>query len=249
MGPVTEEPRAVTEEINLGGGGVLDTEDVHMEAVLTGLGPLKTTSSLCIKQKIQTCEILTGCEQENRFTITGPAGDVIYWAKEHSTCLQRFLCGNVRSFDMTISDQTTNEVIRLYRPLTCQGCCCSALYPHCTQALTVSVNGETVGTVRERATWWNPVYHVFDSVGNQVLKIRGPWCHFALCDDVIFKVLDTDGSSLASIAKKWKGCLRETLTDADNFEISFNEGLSTDTKVLVLGATFLIDMMYFEMSS
>ena len=111
---------------------------------------------------------------------------------------------------MTISDQTTKEVIRLYRPLTCQGCCCSALYPYCTQvrtsnyhctkephsilsmlrsdklltklsqtivymlyasmqALTVSVNGETVGTVRERATWLYPVYHVFDSVGNQVL--------------------------------------------------------------------------------
>ena len=48
----------------------------------------------------------------------------------------RFFCGNVRSFDMTISDQTTNEVIRLYRPLTCQGCCCSALYPHCTQVNT-----------------------------------------------------------------------------------------------------------------
>ena len=41
------------------------------------------------------------------------------------------------------------------------------------QALTVSVNGETVGTVRERATWLNPVYHVFDSVGNQVLAT----CH------------------------------------------------------------------------
>ena len=85
----------------------------------------------------------------------------------HCSTLTRFFCGDVRSFDMTISDQTTNEVIRLYRPLTCQGCCCSALYPHCTQALSVSVRGETVGTVRERATWWNPVYHVFDSVGNQ----------------------------------------------------------------------------------
>ena len=150
---------------------------------------------------------------------------------------------------MTISDQTTNEVIRLYRPLTCQGCCCSALYPHCTQALTVSVNGETVGTIRERATWWNPVYHVFDSVGNQVLKIRGPWCHFSLCDDVNFRVLDTDGTHLAMIAKKWNGCVREALTDADNFELSFNDGLSIDTKVLILAATFLIDMMYFEMNN
>ena len=40
------------------------------------------------------------------------------------------------------------------------------------QALSVSVNGESIGTVRERATWWNPVYHIFDSVGNQVFKIR-----------------------------------------------------------------------------
>ena len=78
------------------------------------------------------------------------------------------MCGNIREFDMSITDQTTQEVIRLFRPLTCQGCCCSALYPHCTQALSVSVDGETVGTIRERATWINPVYHVFDSVGNQV---------------------------------------------------------------------------------
>ena len=44
------------------------------------------------------------------------------------------------------------------------------------QALTVSVNGETVGTVRERATWLYPVYHVFDSVGNQVLAT----CHVTI---------------------------------------------------------------------
>jgi len=242
---VTEEPKS-SEEINLGGVVLEGTND---EAVLTGLGPLKNNHTLMIKQKIQTCEILTGCEQENRFTITGPEGDIIYWAKEHSSCLNRFLCGNIREFDMIISDQTTNEVIRLTRPLTCQGCCCSALYPHCTQALTVSVNGETVGTIRERATWLYPVYHVFDSVGNQVLKIRGPWCHFSLCNDVIFKVLDTDGTQLAVISKKYKGCLREVLTDADNFELNFNDDLCVDTKVLILSATFLIDMMYYEMNN
>ena len=88
MSLVTEEPKP-TEEINLGGGGVLDTGEDQLEAVLTGLGPLKTSDSLNIKQKVQTCEILTGCEQENRFTITGPAGDIVYWAKEHSSCMDR----------------------------------------------------------------------------------------------------------------------------------------------------------------
>ena len=36
------------------------------------------------------------------------------------------------------------------------------------QALRVNIDGENIGVVRERATWWNPVIHIFDSVGNQV---------------------------------------------------------------------------------
>ena len=100
MDPVTSEPRTATEEIDLGGGGVLDTEDVHLEAVLTGLGPLKSSSRLLVKQRLQTCEILTGCEQENRFTITGPQGDTVYWAKEHSSCLDRWAL----SYDQVTSE-------------------------------------------------------------------------------------------------------------------------------------------------
>merc|ERR1719350_861587 len=169
MAPIVQEPQS--EVLNLGEG--VGVHDVHLglspeggqgQPILTGLGPLKSHNRLLIKQKLQTCEILTGCEQENRFNVTGAQGEILYWAKENSSCCDRFWCGNVRAFDMTITDQTTNEVMRLFRPLTCQGCCCSALYPHCTQvatspssssitqALTVSVAGETVGTVRERAT-------------------------------------------------------------------------------------------------
>ena len=84
---------------------------------------------------------------------------------------------------------------------------------------------------------------------HQVLKIRGPAWHFSLCDDVTFHVLDTEGAELAIIAKKWMGCFKETLTDADNFVIDFNQGLSLDTKVLIFASTFLIDMMYFEMNN
>ena len=113
----------------------------------------------------------------------------------------------------------------------------------------MSVAGETVGTVRERATWWNPVYHVFDSVGNQVLKVRGPSCHFSLCDDVLFRALDLEGAEVATITKKWMGCFKETLTDADNFVVDYKEGLDMATKILVFASTFLIDMMYFEMNN
>ena len=45
------------------------------------------------------------------------------------------------------------------------------------------------------------------------------------------------------------GCFKETLTDADNFVIEYSEGLDMATKILVFAATFLIDMMYFEMNN
>jgi hypothetical protein len=121
------------------------------------------------------------------------------------------------------------------------------------------VAGETVGTVRERATWWNPVYHIFDNVGSQVvprhhqpstslqvMKIRGP-SHFSLCDDDLFHAVDTDGHEVATITRKRMGCLKETLTvtDADNFVIDYKEGLDMATKIFVFASTFLIDMMYF----
>ena len=86
-------------------------------------------------------------------------------------------------------------------------------------------------------------------LANQVLKIRGPACHFSLCDDVNFHVLDTDGAELALISKRWMGCFKEALTDADNFVIDFNDNLTIETKVLIFAATFLIDMMYFEMNN
>ena len=86
MAPIVQEPQSE-------GVGV---SDVHLgltpeggQPILTGLGPLKSHNRLLIKQKLQTCEILTGCEQENRFNVTGAEGDILYWAKENSSCCDR----------------------------------------------------------------------------------------------------------------------------------------------------------------
>ena len=74
----------------VGGSGRVGEEGEEGEPRLTALGPLRSTNKLTIKQKVQTCEILTGCEQENRFTIASPLGDIIYWAKEQSGFCNRY---------------------------------------------------------------------------------------------------------------------------------------------------------------
>ena len=93
MAPIVQEPQS-SEVLSLE-RGVAPT-DVHLglnsegvQPVLTGLGPLNTHNQLLIKQKLQTCEILTGCEQENRFNVTGTEGEILYWAKENSGCCDR----------------------------------------------------------------------------------------------------------------------------------------------------------------
>ena len=110
------------------------------------------------------------------------------------------------------------------------------------------------GTIRERATWCYPVYHIFDSLGAPLLKIRGPFCHFGCClEDVPFIVTTADESDdpnqyVATITKKWNGWLGSGLVDADAFVINFkpSSNLSIEEKSLIFSAAFLIDLMYYE---
>jgi len=149
-----------------------------------------------------------------------------------------------------VQDQTGHEVANIRRPLNCAGWCCSGLcYPHCTQKAAVMVSGEYAGSVRERATWCYPVYHVFDGENEQKFKVRGPLCHLGCdCKDVTFSVLTAEeGVEVASVTKKWLGACAEAATDADRFDVEFAlPEMSAADKMLVLAAVFLIDLMYFE---
>ena len=82
---------------------------------------------------------------EKKFGIHGPSGEVLYSAKEQSNCVCRVCCQTVRPLNINIRDQTGKDVISFIRPMNCAGMCCGIFYPHCTQALTVSINGETAG--------------------------------------------------------------------------------------------------------
>ena len=110
------------------------------------------------------------------------------------------------------------------------------------------------GTIRERATWCYPVYHIFDSVGSPLLKIRGPFRHFGCClEDVTFTVTTAKESEspdqcVAKITKKWNGWYNSGVLDADAFIIDFEPtiSISVEEKALILSAAFLIDLMYYE---
>ena len=55
-----------------------------------------------------------------------------------------------------------------------------------------------------------------------------------------------DGTEVGKITKQWTGIVKESLTDADNFGVTFPLDLDARVKATLLGAVFLMDFMYFE---
>lgn len=63
---------------------------------------------------------------------------------------------------------------------------------------------------------------------------------------VRFDILNVATGSAGFIKKIFSGVVKEMLTDADSFVLSFPPDATLQHKMLLLGAVFLIDFMYFE---
>ncbi|KAJ1532389.1 hypothetical protein ONE63_000989 [Megalurothrips usitatus] len=210
-----------------------------------GLEYLTLIDQLLVHQKVEILEALTGFETKNKFTVKNSMGQKVYKAVEDSDCLTRNCCGPLRPFDMKILDNFDNQVIHLYRPLACVSCC----FPCCLQSMEVSSPpGNHIGKIEQEWSILTPKFVIKDHNDEVVLRIVGPMCPLSICgSDVKFKVLTKDGEhEVGKIYKQWSGILREALTDADHFGITFPMDLDVRMKAVMLGACFLIDAMYFE---
>ena len=61
-----------------------------------------------------------------------------------------------------------------------------------------------------------------------------------------FQVLTLDGEKVGRVTKQWTGVIKEALSDADNFGITFPMDLDVKVKASLLAACLLIDFMFFE---
>ncbi|KAH8297694.1 hypothetical protein KR054_005775 [Drosophila jambulina] len=208
-----------------------------------GLEYLTTIDQLLVKQKVELLEAFTGFETNNKFSIKNALGQKVYYAVEDNDCCTRNCCGPSRPFDMRVFDNYQQEVIHMHRPLACSSC----LFPCCLQSIEVSAPpGNVIGTIEQEWSICSPSFRILNHIGDTVLRIQGPFCTFSLCGDVEFDVVSLTGEKVGKISKQWSGLAREIFTDADFFGISFPLDLDVRMKAVLLGATFLIDAMFFE---
>lgn len=212
-----------------------------------GLDYLAAVDQLLVKQHVEMLEAFTGWESKNKYRIFNSLGQDVFYAKEENDCCTRMCCGPGRPFEMDIVDNLGREVIHLVRPLRCQGCC----FPCCLQELEIqSPVGHPVAYLEQQWTFCTPKFLVKDERGEAVLAIEGPTCVCECCSDIDFSITSlVNNSEIGKITKQWSGFGREMFTDSDNFGVNFPIDLDVKIKAALLGATFLIDFMYFEKNS
>ncbi|NXJ91817.1 PLS1 scramblase, partial [Corythaixoides concolor] len=209
-----------------------------------GLEYLTQIDQILIHQQIELLEILIDFETNNKYEIKNALGQRVYFAAEDTDCCTRNCCGPSRPFALRIIDNLGHEVIRLERPLRCSSC----WFPCCLQELEVQAPpGTPVGYVVQ--TWHPclPKFVIQNEKRMDILKITGPCIVCGCCQDVNFEVKSMDETtSVGRISKQWSGILKEALTDADNFGMTFPMDLDVKMKAVMIGACFLIDYMFFE---
>jgi len=219
-----------------------------------GLEYLTLLDQLLVHQKVELFEAMTGIETKNKFVIKNSVGQQCFYAYEESDFCMRICCGPDRGFMMHILDNTGKEVMRVVRPFKCCGGCCWCADQECC-SFNIQVEappGNLIGSIHQSKSCWVPWYEIRDASGNPVFNIKGPCCvcpgPCCTCDFPfeIFSTGATGGVPVGKITKQWSGLTKELFTDATNFSVTFPNDLEVKMKAVLLGATFLIDIMFFE---
>ena len=205
-----------------------------------------------IEQRIEAIE-LCGIEAKNRYavstsssdpTVRGPGQQSMY-IHEESECCERICCGPNRSLTLVVSQGFKGgpELLRFKKPFHLQGCCCFR-----PSFEIKNSQGTHLGRVEDPCAFCALDQRVFDAENLLKYKVYGSICQIGLCcpccGDVVFSVKDMAGGPEGEIRKIFT--CGELLGLNNKFKVVYPPGAPDGDKALVLGATMLLDLQYFE---
>lgn len=100
--------------------------------------------------------------------------------------------------------------------------------------------GNILGWFKTKIFSLGGAFSVFDPSGTVVAAVKGDWKGWN------FRFLDSVGSEIGRISKKWSGLGKELFTSADNYILSLNEEPGPAKAVLLLAAALAVDTIYKE---
>lgn len=204
------------------------------EQLRATLRALLTGTSVTIRQEVERLEALTGWETANRYTVRGPDGNIIVLAEEQGTGARHALSRNFNPFRTIELECLTLDgivALRMVKPWTFW----------LRRAEVFAWNGELMGRLQERFVWFGRKLEVCTPGGEVLAELRGPWWR-----PWTFHVFAGE-HQVGEVRKQWRGMLTEAFTDADTFELQLSPTLTSGvTRQLLLAATLLVDLLWFE---
>ena len=225
------------------------------------------STGICVKQKMCAIEAITGCDTPNRYYVyeKAPSGQVkkkkMFKCKEKSGwCARNCMSADCKPFDMEIKkcfkdeDYDTGEtVIQMTRECKCTCLCCNR--PEVKVYLTEGGQQLYLGKVVDTWDCVNYTYKVYDESDKIKFFIQASCCQLGFCcgcpcdacEKITFDLWTGDKEVPQSpIIKKGKGCLKNTISTADDFYVDFNQSATWQDKTLLLASILMIDFMQFE---
>jgi uncharacterized protein YxjI len=193
-----------------------------------------STDSLVIRQRKEMMEVFTEFETLNRYEVNMPDGRTIMYAYELEkgdwAWVRRNFLNTSRPFHIELSDERGQDLMHLHRPWRW----------FFARVDVLDGNGAPLGAIEQRFAIFSKRFSVLDASGAEIATLYGP-----MLRPWTFRVL-VGGEEVGLITKQWSGLLREAFTDADTFGVQYGPRMSPQLRALALGATFLIDFLYFE---
>ena len=116
-----------------------------------------------------------------------------------------------------------------------------------------------IGRIYEPFRCCDPNFQIFDEKNVLKYLVAGDCCQCGIlckscgkCYETMFYIFDANNSSrdpaqsIGSITRKNPGIAKAMFTDADNFDVVFPDNATPLDKLMIIGATLMIDYAFFE---
>ncbi|XP_030756342.1 phospholipid scramblase family member 5-like isoform X2 [Sitophilus oryzae] len=210
-------------------------------APIYGLDFMRNADQFIIQENCDLTDLLANTE--NRYTVKIPKrenSEAIYYATESSKSCHRTFFGSGRAFSMRLYDKSDQEAMSFKRRLACGYCTfCVRL-----QQLEVWIPpGELVGTICQK---WKPLRVYFEVCNrhDEVLYIIEGINSFSCFHKAeMFQIYTSDGSTqIGTIHHQW-----DPVSTMYQLHLQMPSSITDNRhKALLLGASFLLEYMFFE---
>jgi uncharacterized protein YxjI len=199
------------------------------------LGRLLDQQQLQVVQRFEQNELIWGLESRNKYEIKLSDDSLIGFAVENGRSLGAFFLrqfmGHWRTFTVNVFDAMRQPLFVVTHP-----------FQFILQRMDISdTAGVYLGGIRQRWAFFHRIFDITDARGKLLATIRSPiWTPWT------FRVLRGE-REVAVLRKKFAGVFTEAFTDKDRYTLEFADNrMDSQVKVMLLTATVLIDIIYFE---